>query len=361
MVKLSNEDYWKAYWSVGKPVRAERLRRAVKMATPRDVADLWAAVQESPHDQARWLVAADALDEMGKGGAAKLFRAAAQARPARGRAEWMENRYRRGFDMSPGSGPQDSLFDRSTGGPSVYGHVAGVHVEVHPMTDVCHVKIGSPDPGGATGYGWVTHDIGRELVADLDGPHRGYEAAFDHMKKEYTGGGAARLARAGRPVRNATTAEHKAMQEAIRAVARKRDVAPILGYADMIQEDGHDHLAQALRLASAWITERRGKSLKSPWSAATPQVGVYARHRSGVTHPNLYIFSPHQALVSMWVGGKKLNYDTKDHAHLQGLISELEPFHERTGYYGSRDQLDMGRRFLGLGPWVPPPDWKPQG
>lgn len=242
MPKVSNADYWLAYWSVGTPVRAGRLRKAVKMATPQDVAGLWAAIRANPHDQASWLIAADALDEMGKGGAAKLFRAAAQARPWAGRAEWMDHRYRRGFDMNADSGPQDSLFGRETGGPSVYGHVAGIHVEVHPMTDVCHVKIGSPDPASATGYGWVTHDIGRELMADLDGPHRGSEAAFEHMKREYAGAGPERMRRPRRMARADIPGLYA------RAWENVRDAAPWGILADALDEEGKGAAARMMRL-----------------------------------------------------------------------------------------------------------------
>jgi hypothetical protein len=55
-------------------MRMQRVRRALKMATPQEFQALFNQIKANPRDAAHWGIAADALDELGTPAAANLFR-----------------------------------------------------------------------------------------------------------------------------------------------------------------------------------------------------------------------------------------------------------------------------------------------
>ncbi len=130
------------------------------------------------------------------------------------------------------------------------------------------------------------------------------------------------------PVRFAAPADHEAMQAAI--AANPHDDAPSQIYADMLEEEGRTHLADAYRRTTyqgqrPYLGDSVGSSHE--WnlgSAGGHQVAIHIHNGSDAQGPTgkrfaKVILSGHED------SGVHRSYETEDHQHIHDLAMELAP------------------------------------
>lgn len=292
------------------PSRQSRHGKPVRLSVD-DIAALHHGIRGAPTDRARWLVLADAMDEHGKPAFAHALRQISQQ---------AEDRYSGSLSQAD-CGPIDCGVDADC-----YGSVAGIPIILGLWRDG-KWTVGVRNDGHAqVGFVEIPHKPhGISLLHEMDPSGWSDEAesartlqiARDRFPLE-----SAHLSR-GTPIRLANADDHRAMQAAIKA--NPMDEAPFAIYADMVAEDGHPHLADALRKAATDPDHGGGAygQIASAYGAhPVPGITAYVDLlRAG---------DKNIGLVELGLRGHgpasspaHFSYTTDDLSHVAGLVSEM--------------------------------------
>jgi uncharacterized protein (TIGR02996 family) len=214
--------------------RQERGGKSVRMGRE-DVPALWAALVNNPQDRARWLIAADALEEIGKPHTAMLLRDLAGRSSA-----WMITRPRHPDEANEPAGFRHFI-EPKAGAGQLTGRVgrvaiagANFHVEPRERGGWFSVQAqADPNHLHQIGSAWVSPERTSLILGEADSRVGGQEMPGDSWD---------RLARWGRPVRLALDPAFVAGL----ASAPPGDTAPWLVFADHLRDEGFHGLAAAI-------------------------------------------------------------------------------------------------------------------
>ncbi len=326
------------------PGRTHMSRRSVKFASQDEHEAMHAAIAANPEDSAPRLIYADMLREEGHDHAADSMRLVGT-----GRHDY----------VGLGRAYQTQAMCRHIASPNLIFHVA---LYKHPTTGSLHAGV-TPYLTGVGGHPhdldryreldrYTTNDMGhiKGLLAETTDHHEveGNTRLLTDMIDGKLGHGQQRMSR--KSVKFAATPnDHEAMHKAI--LNYRGAPAPKLIYADVLDDDGHQHAADALRESAAatnpggHLPHVGGEPLPVEIGQADGphlahhnlhfHVGLFhcpsvARRMARVTPYLVHDYDPFTTEMRPYV--------TENLGHVRGLIGEMHP-EETTISNGLRDMI----------------------